>query len=225
MPKKLDTKPGRPTDVAKRQAIIEAAARSFFSHGFAASSIEQIAQEANVSKVTIYNHFGGKRALLSAAVEHECDKMRGYFAIEGLEGKTVRERLTAIGEGMVTFLSRREMVQFERRIAAETEQDPEIGLAFLEAGPRRMKQSFVAFIEWAQERGDLEVPEPWLAAEQFASMCKGLAISNDALVRRSMPISTDNESQALSTCFWLPIPPKPIDNVQHTVRKLAPVIT
>ena len=168
-----DSRLGRPTDAAKHQAIIEAAARSFFSNGFAASSIEQIAVDAGVSKVTIYNHFGGKRALLSAAVEHECDKMRGYFAIDDLEGKSVRERLTAIGEGMVAFLSRREMVQFERRIAAETEHNPEIGMAFLEAGPQRMKQSFVAFLEWAQARGELDVPEPWLAAEQFASMCKG----------------------------------------------------
>jgi len=170
---KISPKLGRPTDSSKRQAIVEAAAKSFFTNGFAASSIEQIAADAGVSKVTVYNHFGGKRALLTAAVEHECDKMRGYFAIEGLEGMSVRERLTAIGEGMVAFLSRREMVQFERRIAAETEHDAEIGLTFLEAGPRRMKQSFVAFLEWAQQRGELDVPEPWLAAEQFASMCKG----------------------------------------------------
>ena len=35
-----------------------------------------------------------------------------------------------------------EMIQFERRIAAETEHEPAIGEAFLAAGPRRMKDAF-----------------------------------------------------------------------------------
>ncbi|MEO1488476.1 MAG: helix-turn-helix domain-containing protein, partial [Pseudomonadota bacterium] len=54
-------KPGRPSDQAKRDAIVEAASDLFFEHGFAATSIEQIASLAGVSKVTIYNHFGDKR--------------------------------------------------------------------------------------------------------------------------------------------------------------------
>ena len=58
---------GRPADEAKREAILAAAAASFFEHGFAASSIEQIAADAGVSKVTIYNRFGDKRALFAAA--------------------------------------------------------------------------------------------------------------------------------------------------------------
>ncbi|MEH6724432.1 MAG: helix-turn-helix domain-containing protein, partial [Qipengyuania sp.] len=56
---------GRPADEAKREAILAAAAASFFEHGFAASSIEQIAADAGVSKVTIYNRFGDKRALFA----------------------------------------------------------------------------------------------------------------------------------------------------------------
>lgn len=75
---------------------------------------------------------------------------------------------------MVAFLSRPEMVQFDRRIAAETEHDPEIGRAFLEAGPWRMKAAFSAFLAHAQEQGELEIGDPALAAEQFVSMCKGI---------------------------------------------------
>ncbi len=75
---------------------------------------------------------------------------------------------------MVAFLSRPEMVQFERRIAAETVQEPEIGAAFLAAGPHRMKKALAAFLNALAEAGDLEIPNPDLAAEQFASMCKGM---------------------------------------------------
>jgi TetR/AcrR family transcriptional repressor of mexJK operon len=170
----LQKKTGRPSDTAKREAVIAAATRAFFAHGFAASSIEQIAADAGVSKVTIYNNFGDKRALFVAAVEAQCETMRGHFSIDQLPPGSLRERLTAIGQAMVAFLSRPEMVQFERRIAAETEHEPEIGAAFLAAGPHRMKQAFAQFLRAMVLTGELDIGDPELAAEQFAGMCKGM---------------------------------------------------
>lgn len=170
----MKKKPGRPSDQAKRLAIIEAASDAFFNVGFAATSIEQVAADAGVSKVTIYNQFGDKRALFTAAVEHECEKMRGYFSIDSTREGTIRERLKEVGEGMIAFLSRPEMIQFERRIAAETEVEPAIGHAFLDAGPWRMKQAFSAFLSHANETGELKVEDTLLAAEQFAALCKGM---------------------------------------------------
>ena len=120
-------KAGRPLDAAKRQAIVETAAHLFFHNGYAATAIEQIAADAGVSKVTIYNQFGDKRALFTAAVACECEKMRSHFSLEQMPQGTIRERLTAIGEAITEFLFRPEMFQFERRIAAETEIDPAIG--------------------------------------------------------------------------------------------------
>lgn len=165
---------GRPVDPAKRDAIITAATDSFFEHGYAASTIEGIAALAGVSKVTIYNQFGDKRALLAAAVIRECERMREHSEVVSAGGAPLPERLRTIGAAMVAFLSRPEMVQFERRIAAETEHEPEIGIAFLDNGPRRMKAAFSALLERAHAAGELDVPDPAMAAEQFASMCKGM---------------------------------------------------
>lgn len=165
---------GRPADTAKRDAIVAAATRAFFERGFAATSIEQVAADAGVSKVTVYNHFGDKRGLFTAAVESQCESIAGHFSIREIPPGSLRERLMAIGEAMVAFLSREDMVQFDRRIAAETEHEPEIGAAFLAAGPHRMKRAFSAFISALNEAGELEVDDPELAAEQFASMCKGM---------------------------------------------------
>ncbi len=165
---------GRPLDAGKRRAIVETAAHHFFHHGYAATSIEQVAVDAGVSKVTIYNQFGDKRALFAAAVESECEKMRGHFSLEAMPAGTIRERLTAIGEAVVAFLSRPEMIQFERRIAAETVHEPAIGAAFLEAGPWRMKHAFAAYLSHEAEAGALVIADPMLAAEQFVSLCKGM---------------------------------------------------
>lgn len=164
---------GRPADLAKREAILAAATRSFFEHGYGASAIEQIAAAAGVSKVTIYSHFSDKQGLFKAAIERECERMRSHFSIDGTGSESLRDRLMQIGHAMVAFLSRPEMVQFERRIAAETERNPEIGLAFLDAGPRRMKATLAAFLAGIAQSGALDLPDPGLAAEQFASMCKG----------------------------------------------------
>jgi TetR/AcrR family transcriptional repressor of mexJK operon len=167
-------KSGRPLDAAKRQAIVDTAAHLFFHNGFAATAIEQVAADAGVSKVTIYNQFGDKRALFAAAVTCECEKMRGHFSLDAMPQGTIRERLTAIGEAIFAFLFRPEMIQFERRIAAETESDPVIGAAFLEAGPWRMKQAFGAWLAHTASAGELHIADPLLAAEQFVSMCKGM---------------------------------------------------
>ena len=165
---------GRPSDVAKHDAIIAAASRAFFDDGYAASSIEQIAARAGVSKVTIYNNFGDKRSLFAAAVEHECEKMRCTFRVPTMPQASLRDRLTTIGEAVSAFLSRPEMVRFERRVAAETEQDPALGAAFLKAGPHRMKQAFTALLAALDAAGEIRVPDAELAAEQFVAMCKGM---------------------------------------------------
>jgi len=165
---------GRPTDLTKRSAIVEAAARRFFDHGFAAVSIEQIARDAKVSKVTIYNHFGDKRGLFAAAVEHECEKIKSAFSLELGAGEDLRQLLHRIGENFLRFMRRPELVRFDRRVAAEAESDPDIGRAFLEAGPYRIRTAFAQLLADLARAGRLRLDDPELAAEQFISLCKGI---------------------------------------------------
>ena len=165
---------GRPSDLAKREAIVAAASRRFMTDGFAATSIEQVAADAGVSKVTIYNHFVDKRGLFAASIDLECQKMRGYFSISDTPAGSIEHRLNAITSGICAFLSRPEMTQFERRIAAETEHEPAIGLAFLENGPWRMKAGLSAWLAHAVTKGELAIEDTDLAAEQLVAMAKGM---------------------------------------------------
>jgi TetR/AcrR family transcriptional repressor of mexJK operon len=165
---------GKTADPAKREVIVVSAKRAFFDHGYAAASIEAIAADAGVSKVTIYNHFGDKRALFTAAVEHECENIRGQLLFDEPSG-SLRERLIAFGRSMIAFLSRPEMIRFEQRIAAEVEREPELGICFLEAGPRRMHRALAGLLTRERERGKLSLDDPMQAAEHLAAMCKGLA--------------------------------------------------
>ena len=97
-----DIKQGRPADLAKRRAILQTAGRSFFDVGFAATSIEQVAAEAGVSKVTVYNHFGDKRGLFTAAVEAkqvaEQDAKKVLYVVDRAKQEKMAKIITAEGE-------------------------------------------------------------------------------------------------------------------------------
>jgi AcrR family transcriptional regulator len=54
---------------ATRRAVLDAARRLFVSHGYAATTIEAVAMEAQVSPETVYATFGTKRALLSELID------------------------------------------------------------------------------------------------------------------------------------------------------------
>lgn len=54
---------------ATRRRIVDAAALLFISDGYAATTLEQIAERAGVAVQTVYFHFGNKRTVLERAVD------------------------------------------------------------------------------------------------------------------------------------------------------------
>ena len=52
----------------KRNDIIQAAERLFYTHGFHATSTDQLCREAGVSTRTLYHHFASREALTSAVL-------------------------------------------------------------------------------------------------------------------------------------------------------------
>src|ERR1700722_19192432 len=61
----------------KRSDIARAALRLFLRDGFARTSVDAIADEAGVSKRTIYNHFGDKENLFLSIIGDTYDSMIG----------------------------------------------------------------------------------------------------------------------------------------------------
>lgn len=53
----------------RRDAILRAAARAFASHGYAQTSMDDIAEEAGVTKLILYRHFVSKQDLYAQVVE------------------------------------------------------------------------------------------------------------------------------------------------------------
>jgi TetR/AcrR family transcriptional regulator, mexJK operon transcriptional repressor len=166
----------RPVDEAKRTAILDAAREEFFGHGFAAASIETIAQHGGVSKVTIYNRFETKEALFAAVVERECQKMGIGLADLTSDAADLRQQLIDFGARAIDFLTLPHVIRFEKRIGAETEHRPEIGELFLDSGPRKMRATLTELLERAVSNQAITPCDCALAAGHLYGMIVGFDV-------------------------------------------------
>lgn len=165
---------GRPLDAAKSEAILRAAARVFANVGFDGCSIEAIARDAGVSKVTVYSRFRNKENLFRATVELKCEQLSRVL-IETDGSMPVAHQLKDFAIQMQSLVFNPGFARLERQIAAEAERDPKAGEALLDAGPRRIRASLAQMLEVARANDELAFEDSLLAAEQFASMVKGFA--------------------------------------------------
>ena len=166
--------PGRPKDLEKRAALVEAAGRLFCQHGFDAVSLEAIAQTAGVSKLTIYSHFGDKEGLFTAAVEARCTAQLPHGLFELPLDLPVAEALRQIGHGFVDLVYGEDAVQLMRVMAAQAGQSTRLAQLYYQAGPKRMLEEMEGFLVTARARGEIAVDDPRQAAAQFFVLLKGL---------------------------------------------------
>lgn len=165
--------PGRPKDLAKRAAILEAAKRMFTSQGFEGASMDQIAAEAGVSKLTVYSHFGDKEALFAAAVRAYCEQQLPDSLFLAEPGLPVRDRLLAIARAFYAMISSPEAVAGHRMLCAPQLAESNLPQMFWEAGPKRVQTEFAALLERRIATGELEVDDVPRAASQFFTLLKG----------------------------------------------------
>jgi AcrR family transcriptional regulator len=84
------------TDLGSRARILREARHLFTAHGFAAVSMQQIADAATINKATLYHHFRDKEDLFVSMMEGELSRMGAGLASVIAEGGTAREILQRI---------------------------------------------------------------------------------------------------------------------------------
>jgi AcrR family transcriptional regulator len=83
---------GRLTASARRTQLVEIARGVFAKRGYEATSMEEIAAKAKVSKPIVYEHFGGKEGLYAVVVDREMDFVVTRIA-NAITTGTPRERV------------------------------------------------------------------------------------------------------------------------------------
>lgn len=176
-----DTEPkrrarGRPSVVQAaelRESFLEAATQSFLDKGYAATSIEAIARESGVAKITIYRQFENKQALFSEVIHRSLDQARAgmHAALKGDKSNT-EERLLELIEGMYMGASEPRTLGLLRLVIAEATRFPELSkMIFTENS--KVLDPLVHYLEEAHRAGKLHVPNPERTAIQLSTLAFG----------------------------------------------------
>ena len=165
--------PGRPKDPAKRAAILEAATTLFLRNGYDGSSMDAIAAEAGVSKLTVYSHFTDKETLFSFAVQSKCQQQVPQLLFELAEGAPIDSVLLNIGRSFHQLINSAESVELHRVLITRGAQDAKLSQMFFDAGPQRLLNEMEQLLIKANAAGLLKIAKPLNAADQFFSLVKG----------------------------------------------------
>jgi TetR/AcrR family transcriptional regulator len=84
-------------------AILDAAERLFHERGYGATTIEAIAEAADVAIGSIYARFPGKEGLYLALVERAVEVNEAYVAEALARDATALERVLAVGDAYLRF--------------------------------------------------------------------------------------------------------------------------
>ncbi len=163
---------GRPRDPERLQRIVAAAARQFHEHGLSGTSMDAIAAEAGVSKMTVYSHFPSKGELFIAAVASRTAELMGS-ELPPMDPLKPKQALTALGRAFLRLIRDDQVVQHHRILFGLRDAHPEVRQAFHDEGPDRMRLALAAYLAEAARQGALKVKQPALAADQFMGLFLG----------------------------------------------------
>ena len=148
----------------KKAAIIEAASRLFALRGVRNVSISEIAGQAGVSQVTIYNYFGDKNTLAKEAFISYIDAAAGLFE-QVLEQEDIpfSEKLASIMQGKSSMVSRIALSNFNEQAL----DDKVLRQIFQGALKERAAAVYVKFIELGKRDGAIDMCIPTDAAIDY----------------------------------------------------------
>jgi AcrR family transcriptional regulator len=158
---------------AKPNAIVLAGLRLFTRYGYRKTSIDDIAQAAQVAKRTVYLHFENKAAVFLAILEYLGDQVRQRFAAAERAGGTAVERLTGLldayfGMGFELFSKSEHMPELEETFSK---------LARTRIGDlnTEYEDRLARFFRSLQKTGEIGVPPRGLSVEQIVHILMGAA--------------------------------------------------
>src|SRR5690242_21769154 len=93
----------RLTASARRTQLVDIARTVFARRGYEATSVEEIAARAKVSKPIVYEHFGGKEGLYAVVVDREVEHIVARI-VEAITAGSARERLEGAVLAFLTYV-------------------------------------------------------------------------------------------------------------------------
>jgi TetR/AcrR family transcriptional repressor of mexJK operon len=178
----------------KRAAIARAATELFLAHGYRATSTEQVASAAGVSKQTVYNQFGDKERLfreivlgVTATAEAFADGLAD--AMRGVDTPTrLDAALRDLARRYLRTVMNPQLLALRRLVISEATRFPDLAAAYYERGPSRVLVALGELFA-GLERGLLRPVPAARAAPDFAFLLLGPAL-DEGMFRVGDPVLT-----------------------------------
>ena len=187
----------KPRAQRTRGAILAAAQRIFLSKGYVPASMDEIAEDAGVSKQTIYAHFQAKEALFLAMARTMIDAAiaaRDAQAPDPAVEADIPAFLRTHGLSQMKTAAHPGLMQLRRLAIAEADRFPHFGNEVFAAGPgAAIERLAQIFARW-HSAGRLQCPDPARAAGTFNWLLMGGPTSEAMLLGK--PRATDEAAIA-----------------------------
>jgi AcrR family transcriptional regulator len=120
-----------------RRRILEAAIACFLEKGYEATTIDEIAERADVARATVFNHYAEKQELLTAYLARRRQELVGLLRRETRADLSARQQLYDALDLLATFNERdvaesRELIGAWWRSGGTTTRDPHTGVVLAE---------------------------------------------------------------------------------------------
>ncbi len=199
-PTVAESKKNRLSEV-KREAILDAAVQEFRSVGYANTSMDRIADVANVSKRTVYNHFPSKEELFAAIVQRLKARCGAMTSWPNDSQAPLSEQLTAIGWEYAELMSSADMHDLAQVILPRFLQTPELSKQLL-GDTKPGQQRFIEWLGHHQQAGRLCEGDVMLLAGQFLS-CINAFVFWPQLLGGDPPLDEDERRRVVDSAVEL----------------------
>lgn len=163
-------KRGRPRDPAILQNIVEMGGQAMIELGFERASMEQIAARAGVSKMTLYNYFPNKLALLEHCVRHKTDLYFEGFDEARYDPLKPERSLRLLATQFLSLVRDPEVIRMIGMMHGMARIEPEVCQSYFVSGPAVVMQRIHAYLEKAHACKSLKIKNVALSSMIFLGM-------------------------------------------------------
>lgn len=165
---------GRPKDLEKRARILQAAKAIFLKSGYHGTSMNQIAQEAGVTKLTVYNHFQDKVNLFICAITETCEETLCTKQFDLDTSADFYQTLSNVCSRALQIIYSPEALKLDHvLLELAAEQNP-LALQFFEASHTRMENQLAEFFQKAAQLGFIQADDPIYQTELLLTLLLGV---------------------------------------------------
>lgn len=169
----------------KRQQILDAAISAFQQHGYQGCSMDGVADLAQVSKRTIYNHFDNKDELFAAVINQVIETMVSAGEFDFEPDDTIREQLLQIVRFEIEVMQSECSLNFFRMLLGELLHNPNLA-DFLKQRRTGCESQIDIWLADAVLRGALVIEDQSLAKDQLYGLIKSAAFWPSILDRKRL---------------------------------------